>query len=398
MSGMVRLSRRVVLALAPLAPLMVRTLLSQKTSRRPLLYAGTYTHDTGPGGESDGIHVAEWHESTGTLAPWHRAVATVDPSFLAVPPTGEALFCVNEAETMPEPDGSKGGSVSAFRRDPNSGSLTLVNHVPSFGSDPCHLTTDRAGRVVYVANYTSGSLASYRVEAGRLVGPVSHIAFPGHGPDKERQDHAHTHCVTLSPDERYLLVNDLGIDSILVFRTDLATAKLDEPIFRWHAKPGSGPRHTHFHPNGRWVYSVNELSATVDALAWDASTGHLSLLSEVSIRPSGASGHSKAAELAIDRSGHFLYASDRAINDPADDAMVVFAIDPGSGGLHFVQRLASGGRNPRSFTLDPSERWVLVANQDSQSVVVFARHPQNGRLTPTGRSYKLGAPVCLLFV
>lgn len=396
---MSRISRRVVLTLAPLAPFIVRSLLSQqKPAHRPLLYVGTYTHDMGPGGKSDGIYVAEWDTAKGELGPLQRAALSVDPSFVAVPPHGEALFCVNEAESMPEPDGTKGGAVSAFRRDPKDGRLTLVNQLPSYGSDPCHLTLDRAGRVVYVANYTSGSLASYRVKDGRLEGPISHIAFPGHGTDTKRQDHAHTHCVTLSPDERYLLVNDLGVDSIFVFRTDLATGKLGEPSFHWQAKPGSGPRHAHFHPNGRWVYSLNELTSSVDLLAWDAASGHLSSLSQVSIRADGASGQSNAAELVIDRSGRFLYASDRGLKNPEANALVVFAIDASSGALRFVQRVRSGGHSPRSFTLDPSERWLLAANQDSQSIVVFARDMKSGRLTPTDRGYKLGAPVCLLFV
>ena len=394
MALMARISRRVVVAMAPLLPLMTRILLSQANAgRKPLLYIGTYTHDTGPGGESDGIYMAQWDENAGSLTPLERAVETADPSFLAVTPSGDALFCVNETETIPQPDRTKGGSVSAFRRDHASGRLMPQNSVPSGGSDPCHITTDRAGRVVFVANYSSGTLSSYRVNPEGLDGPVAHIAFHGSGPNKERQEGPHTHGVTLSPDERFLLVNDLGIDRIMVFHTNLATGEVKEAGAPWQAKPGSGPRHSIFHPNGRWVYSINEMASTVDVLGWNAQSGHLTFRSEVLVHSASFTGQSKAAELLIDHTGRFLYASNRG-----EETLVVFAIDPQTGALSFVQRVSSGGKTPRSFTLDPSQKWLIVANQDSQNIVVFARDPKSGNLKQTERSYRLGAPVSLLFV
>jgi 6-phosphogluconolactonase len=394
MALMARISRRVVVAMAPLLPLMTRILLSQANAgRKPLLYIGTYTHDMGPGGEADGIYMGQWDENAGSLTPLERAAETADPSFLAVTPSGDALFCVNETETSPQPDRTKGGSVSAFRRDHASGRLMPQNSVPSGGSDPCHITTDRAGRVVFVANYSSGTLSSYRVNPQGLDGPVAHIPFHGSGPNKERQEGPHTHGVTLSPDERFLLVNDLGIDRIMVFHTNLATGELKETGAPWQAKPGSGPRHSIFHPNGRWVYSINEMASTVDVLAWNAQSGHLTFRSEVLVHSASFTGQSKAAELLVDHTGRFLYASNRG-----EETLVVFAIDPQTGALSFVQRVSSGGKTPRSFTLDPSQKWLIVANQDSQNIVVFARDPKSGNLKQTERSYRLGAPVSLLFV
>jgi 6-phosphogluconolactonase len=394
---MARISRRRLLAAAPLvlpaAVLAARAALAARTRAGAThVYIGTYTHDMGPGGQSDGIYLAEWDAAAGVMSPLRRAVATADPSFLAAHPAGAMLYAVNESETYAQKDGSKGGSVTAFRREAG-GALAVRNVVPSGGSDPCHITVDRSGRNVFVANYTSGTVTSFRAGKHGLTGPVAHVALHGHGPNQERQQSAHTHGVALSPDERFLLVNDLGIDRITVFRVDLATAGLTDTGAPYQARPGSGPRHSVFHPNGKWVYCLNEILSTIDTLEWNAQTGELKLLSEARTRDSQFSGATKAAQLLIDRSGRYLYASDRG-----DDVLVVFRIDATTGALSLLQRIASGGRTPRDFALDPSERWLVVANQDSQNVVVFARDPRTGRLTATGRSYKLGAPVAVLFV
>jgi 6-phosphogluconolactonase len=397
MGGMARISRRAILAAAPLlplAPFVIRSLFGQHHgARKAQLYVGTYTHDMGPGGQADGIYLAEWDAAAGALGPLGLAMKTANPSFLAVPPSGDALYAVNENEDDPEPGGGKGGSVTAYRRDRTTGNFTQQNVKPSGGSDPCHITVDRANRAIFVANYSSGSLTSFRVTPQGIEGPVFQFNPHGSGPNKERQAGPHIHCVTLSPDERFLLVNDLGTDHIWIFHVDLKTAELKETGAPWQAKPGSGPRHAHFHPSGKWVYSINEMASTVDVLAWDAKNGTLKGLSEVPLRDPAFTGQSNGAELAIDRRGRFLYASDRG-----DDVLVVFAIDAASGALTLVQRVGSGGKNPRDFTLDPSEKWLVAANQDTQNVVVFARDPHTGKLTQTDRSAHVGAPVGVLFV
>jgi 6-phosphogluconolactonase len=397
MGGMARITRRVFLAAAPLLPLapyVTRSLFGQHIAgRKAQLYIGTYTHDMGPGGQADGIYVADWDAAAGALSPLRLAIKTANPSFLAVPPGGDVLYAVNENEDDPQPNGGKGGSVTAFRHDPATGSLSVQNTEPSGGSDPCHITVDRRNRAVFVANYSSGSLTSFRVTAKGIEGPVSQFDAHGSGPNKERQAGPHLHCVTLSPDQRFLLVNDLGTDHIWIFHVDLKTAEVKETGVPWQAKPGSGPRHAHFHPSGRWVYSINELTSTVDVLAWDAKNGTLKSLSEVPLRDSAYTGESTGAELAIDHMGRFLYASNRA-----EDVLVVFAVDPASGALTFGQRVGCGGKSPRDFTLDPSEKWLVVANQDTQNVVVFARDPRTGKLTQGEHSAHVGAPVVVLFV
>lgn len=397
---MARISRRVLLAAAPLLPLapyMARSLFGQRRHGKPQLYVGTYTHEMGPGNKGEGIYLTEWDAAAGTVTPLELAMKSADPSFLAVPPGGDVLYAVNEGEDSPEPDGSKGGSVTTFHRDRTNGRLVQKNLVPSGGSAPCHITVDHANRAVFVANYGNGRLTSYKVSADGLSGPVSHFADEfkqfGLGPNKERQESPHIHCVTLTPDEKYLLVSDLGTDHVWIFHVDLKTATLTETKNFFHAKPGSGPRHTHFHPNGNWVYSINEMAATVDVLEWNAHTGTLTSLSEAPLRDASSPAESTGAELAIDHTGKFLYASHRTEN-----TLLVFSIDSKSGALTFVQRIGSGGKNPRDFTLDPSEKWVVAANQDSQNVVVFARDPQTGKLSETSHSLHVGAPVCVLFV
>ncbi|HZD77114.1 MAG TPA: beta-propeller fold lactonase family protein, partial [Acidobacteriaceae bacterium] len=218
---MARISRRALLAAAPLIPLapyLTRSLFGQQHNAK--LYVGTYTHDIGEGGKGAGIYVADWDAVAGAASAPRLAAKTDDPSFLAVPPSGDTLYAVNEGENFPQKDGGKGGSVTAFRRDPVSGMLTAEDVVPSGGSGPCYITVDRAGRAAFVANYSNGTLSSFRITSKGLEGPVTVFASHGSGPNKERQAGPHLHCTTLSPDERFLLVSDLGTDHIWIFHVD----------------------------------------------------------------------------------------------------------------------------------------------------------------------------------
>jgi 6-phosphogluconolactonase len=355
------------------------------------LYVGTYTHDIGQGNQGEGIYVADWDATAGTAGALEVAAKSEDPSFLAAPPHRELLYAVNETESYPQKDGSKGGGVSAFTRTAD-GKLTAQNEVPSGGAGPCYIAVDRAGRLAFVANYNNGTAASFRLTPKGIEGPVTVFVAHGSGPNEERQKGPHIHCTTLSPDERYLLVSDLGTDKIWIFHVDGKTGEIQETGNPFHAKPGSGPRHTHFHPNGKWVYSINEMAATVDTLLWNAQAGTLKFLSDVPLREASSPQDSTGAELAIDRTGRFLYASHRTEN-----TLLVFSIDAKSGALTFVQRIGSGGKNPRDFTLDPSEKWIVVSNQDTQNVAVFGRDAHSGKLTTTERSYHVGAPVAVFF-
>jgi 6-phosphogluconolactonase len=354
-----------------------------------LVFAGTYTEDKGS--TSQGIYAFRWDADSGTLALVGLAATTVNPSFLTVSPDRRQLFAVNEVDEFHQ---EKSGAVTAFTVEGASGKLKPINTVSSGGGSPCKITVDFTGQAAFVANYGGGSAASFRVlRNGALSKAVSRFQYRGHGANPERQAEPHTHCTTVSPDNRYVLINDLGLDRISVCHLDPLTAQLtaNDPPF-YEALPGSGPRSFTFHPNGKWAYSLNEISSTVDALTWDSERGTLTRLQNISTLPDGFTGSNTAAAVAVDATGRFLYASNRG-----DNSLAVFSIDDGTGTLRPVQHIDCGGKTPRFFTLDPGNQWLLVANQDSSNIVVFARNTRSGLLKTTGRQYPLSFPVCLVF-
>jgi 6-phosphogluconolactonase len=349
------------------------------------LFAGTYTDK----GTSRGIYAFGWDADAGTLAPLGLAAATVNPSFLAISPNRRHVYAVNEIDAY---KGEKSGSITSFAVAGEK--LRQINVVASMGGGPCNIAVDYTGKAVFVANYGGGSAASFRVlPSGGLTRAVSDFQYTGHGADPQRQAGPHTHCTTVSRDNRYVLVNDLGLDRVSVYHLDPSTAQLTAntpPSYQ--ALPGSGPRSFAFHPNGRWAYSLNEIASTLDTLAWDSEQGTLTRIQNISTLPEGFSGSNTAATVAVDSEGRFVYASNRG-----DNSVAVFSIDDHAGTLKPVQHVNCGGNSPRHFTLDPGNQWLLVANQDSSNIVVFARNPRSGLLTPTGNQYSLSLPVCLIF-
>ncbi len=355
-----------------------------------LIFAATYARETGS--TIGAIYAFRWDADAGTLASLGLAAATAQPGFLAFTPDRRHLYAANHVDAY---QGEKSGSVTSFAVDGASGKLKPINTVSSAGASPAKITVDFTGKAALVANFGGGSAASYRLlRSGALSKPVSRFRYGGHSADPERQAAPHTHCTTVSPDNRYVLINDLGLDRIFVYRLDPLTARLtpNNPPF-YEALPGSGPRSFVFHPSGRWAYSLNEIANTVDALAWDGERGSLTRLQNISTLPEGFTGWNTASTVAVDSSGLFLYASNRG-----DNSLAVFAISDRDGTLRAVQRVDSGGKTPRHFTLDPGNQWLLVANQDSSNIVVFARNARSGLLAPTGNQYPLTFPVCLVFL
>jgi 6-phosphogluconolactonase len=386
MTGMNLSSRRSFLAQLSAVALAART---RAWASQPTLFAGTYTNEKGS--TSQGIYAFLWDADAGTLASLGLVAATINPSFLTLSPDRRHLYAVNEVDQY---EGEKSGSVTAFSVKGHFGKLKRINTVSSGGGGPCKITVDHTGIAAFVANYDGGSAASFRVlHKGALSNAVSRFQYTGHGANPARQEAPHAHCTTVSPDNRYVLINDLGLDRISVYHLDAPTAQLtaNDPPF-YEALPGSGPRSFTFHSSGKWAYSLNEVANTVDALAWDLERGTLTRLQNISTLPEGFSGENTAAQVVVDAAGRFLYASNRG-----DDSVVVFSIDDQDGRLKTVQRVSCGGKTPRHFALDPGNQWLLVANQDSSNIVVFARNGRTGLLTPTGNSYPLSFPVCLVF-
>ena len=350
------------------------------------IFVGTYTHQS-----SKGIYAYRWTPESGELTELGLAAQTPSPSFLALSPDHKELFAVNELDTY---NGATSGSVSAFSIPSASGRLSPKNVVRSGGTGPCNVAADHTGRVLFVANYDNGCAASFEIHAdGDLSDPVTDIHYTGHSVNAERQEAAHTHCTTVSPDNRYVLINDLGLDRIMVYRFDRMSAKLtpNHPQF-YSAIPGSGPRNLTFHPNRRWAYSVNEILSTVDGLNWDSANGTLSRFQNISTLPVGFKGESAAATVAVHPNGRFLYASNRG-----NDTIAAFSIHPANGHLTPMQHISCGGKFPRHFAVDPGGRWLVVANQNSANLVVLGCDPATGRLKTTGRQYPLDSPVCVIF-
>jgi 6-phosphogluconolactonase len=223
---------------------------------------------------------------------------------------------------------------------------------------------------------------------------VSFFQYGGSGPDPARQKGPHAHRVTVSPDNRFLLVNDLGLDAIHIYRLDAATAKLtaNEPAV-WKSAPGAGPRALRFHPNGKFAYCVTEMASGVVALRWDAQHGSLETVQEVGMRPPEFQGTTGGSDIVIDREARFAYATDRF-----DDIVATFSISPADGKLTLLNRVSCGGKVPRHLTLDPGGHWLLVANQASDNIAVLGRDRQTGHLTEAAKSFPLSKPQCLVFV
>jgi 6-phosphogluconolactonase len=349
-----------------------------------LAYVGTYTAKTA----SKGIYVLGYDASSGKLTGIDLAAETSDPSFLAIHPNGKYLYAVNEA--------GKNSTVTAFAVDANSGKLTLLNQLPALGEDPCYLSFDRTGKFVFVANYTSGNIVVFPIEAdGRLGQHTALVVNTGSvGPNKKRQEGPHAHSIEASPDNRFVLVADLGLDEVLIYKFDTANGTLaanQQAFVKLQA--GSGPRHIAFHPNLRFVFVVGELSSTATAFRYDAQKGSLKEIGGVSTLPPNFSGRNDVAEVAVDPHGKYLYVSNRG-----NDSIAILSINEKTGVLSPKGGVPTGGKEPRHFAIDPSGKYLLAENQLSNTIVVFKMDPATGGLTPAGQSVEVPSPVDIAFL
>ncbi len=347
-------------------------------AKEETFYLGTFTH--APGG-SQGIYVGTLDDVTGRLGPLRLAAKARDPGFLALSPDHRFVFAA-----LPN-------SVASFAVQPD-GTLRPLSEQPAGGEDLCHVSVDHAGREVFVASYNSGIVAGFPVAADGTLRPrVAFQVLTGSGPNKLRQTAPHAHSIYADPADKFVYVCDLGTDKIWIFRRgpDGELAPADPPFAA--APPGSGPRHLFF--DGRFVYLVSEMGVSTCVFERNASTGALRLVQQVSNIPAGVHPGSGSAEIALDRSGQRLYVSTRV-----QDVLTVFRVDRNSASkrLTFVQNIPSPAMFPRSFALDPSGRWMIVAGQNDNRLAVMKIDAPSGRLTPTDESASVGSPVCVLFV
>jgi len=350
------------------------------------VYAGTYT-STG----SKGIYVLRFDPATGVLTDTGLLAEVVNPTFLTLNVKGTLLYTVSETAST---GGVKSGALSAFAVDPKTGALSFLNQQLSNGTSPCHLSLGLDGKALFTANYSNGTVAMLPVLAdGRLGAPCSTVQHQGKGPNPKRQEGPHAHSITPDPFTGLLYACDLGIDQVLVYRAEAdRLVPATPPALFTH--PGAGPRHLAFHPNGRWLYVVNEVDSTVSVYTRGSATEAFGTaeVQGLSTLPPGTSVTTWCADIHVHPNGRFVYASNRG-----HDSIAVFAIAPADGRLTLLGCHAVEGKFPRNFALDPSGRWLLAANQDTDNVTVFALDGDSGRLTYTGRSLRVPRPVCLRF-
>jgi 6-phosphogluconolactonase len=364
------------------------------------VYVGTDTSK----GVSKGVYQAHFDTTHGQLTAPLLAATTARPSFLAATPMGQGRRCLYAVNATNDP----AATVTTFAIDPKTRALNQTGQVSSGGAGPAYISVDATGHAAFVANYFGSSIASYRIQPdGNLSQPVDRIDFNDHqrfaalGPNSARQESSHPHCATISPDNRFLLVCDLGTDHITVFAIHPETGQLTNPNTFTNGRPGSGPRHVAFHPNGRWVYGINEIDSTLDHYLWTATRFSdtpqgLLVNTNTPIKTIAANfpaDKNTAAELAISPDGLYLYASNRG-----EDSLVVFSIRLKDGKLTLLQRIPCGGKTPRHFTLDPTAQWLLCGNQDSATITIFRRDSATGKLNGPTQTVSLDSPLYTLFV
>ena len=348
-------------------------------------FIGTNTSTT-----SRGIYAAKIDATTGALSSPALAAETVNPSFLAWHPNGRVLYSLRE---LPQAS----GAIAAYAVDPATRKLTLLNEQPSGGGSVTHLAIDATGRALVAVSYGAAYVVSFPLAADGRVGPPKPL-IPHRGPagpNLTRQDKPHPHSVTLSPDNRFAFVADLGLDRVFSYRLDPAAATLtpnDPPAIS--IQPGAGPRHTKFSANGRFFYVLDEIDGSVTVCAYDAQRGVGTPIQHISTVPPEfkITDPDRAAEVRIHPNGKFLYASNRG-----HDSLAVFAIDPATGKLTSVEYAPCGGKAPRNFALTPDGAWLVCAHQDSNTLCSFRVDPATGKLTRIPGAISVPMPICVLF-
>ncbi len=352
-----------------------------------LVYVGSYNRARGKG-----IHAFRFDAAAGRLTSMGLATEAVNPTFVTASADGRFLYATKEVTRH---KGRKSGSVKAFAIDRKTGKLRFLNEVASGGTVPCYVALDKTGRYAMVANYGSGSVEVIEVRKNGRLGKVTAFArYAGCSVNPERQEGPHAHSINVSPDNRFAIAADLGLDKVFVYRFGEKAGVLlpNHPAYAV-VNPGSGPRHIAFARNGRFVYVIGEMKSNITTFAYDARRGTLRKLQTISTLPKGCKLHSDCAEIAVSPNGKFVYGSNRG-----HDSIAVFAADPKKGTLVPVERAPSGGKCPRHFAIDPTGAYLLAANQESDTVVVFAVDRRTGQLTPSGETATVSSPSCVRFV
>jgi len=382
-------------------------------SAEPLIaYVGTFSSPLGdvlptqvdlPPGNGQGIHLFDVNRTTGKMTPIGVHQMGTSPSSLVLNSAGTVMYSANETDVVGP---KKEGTVSAFAVDRSNGSLTLLNTVPSGGAGPTYVSIHPSGRYLLVANYFGGSIAVLPILTGGQLGaatdvknedgeigpttaanaPPGSFAFSGH-------DRTHAHMIQADPSGRFVLHVDLGRDRIFVWKFDAQNGRLtaNEPA-SVALPPGDGPRHFHFHPNGKWFYSIQEEGSTITLFDYAADTGHLTARQTISSLPPGFAGSNFCSEILVSADGRFVYAGNRL-----HDSIGIFSV-ASDGQLTFVGEQWTRGNYPRSFNFDPTGGFLFCCNQRADNVTVFAVNREQGQLNFTGYYTPVGNPSCVIFL
>jgi 6-phosphogluconolactonase len=349
------------------------------------LVVGTYDSP-----KSEGIYVYKFKRKDGSAKEVSH-VKTSNPSFLAIAPNEKFIYAVNENAD----NTGKGGSVTSFSFDKAKGILTKINSQPSEGNHPCYISIDKTGKWAIVSNYSSGTLALLAIKKnGELEKSKQYTEFKGSGPDTIRQSSSHIHMAVPDSANNTLYVSDLGNDELYVHGFDAGFGMIQAPKqLHVNTSPGSGPRHLDIHPNQKFLYLLEELSGGVSVFSIGPE-GRLSGIQHVSILPKGYTGPAGSADVHVSPDGKFLYTSNRG----ESNTIAIFSLDKNSGKLKLIGHQSTLGKTPRNFNFDPSGKFLLVANQHSDQIVIFKRNINTGLLTDSGKRIDVGKPVCIKWV
>lgn len=374
-----------VLQLIVLTTSLILLSACRNSPHKQLVLVGTYT-----GTGSEGIYAYEFDTEKGALNPLGLSVNTENPSFLTIDPKGRYVYAVNELDSFQQ---QASGAISVFSLNQTSGKLKFMQQIPSLGAAPCHLSMDMTRQYLLVANYNGGNAIVFPIAHDGTLGP--HTAFvqnSGSSVNVNRQSGPHAHYIQVTKDNRFAMIADLGTDQVLVHSFDSNTGSLS-PVDSGHVKAeaGAGPRHLAYDPTGKFVFVLNELTATISVFSLDPETGKLKPNQTIATLPADFSGANTAAEIIVHPSGNFLYVSNRGA-----DSISIFSIGT-DGTLASFGWISSGGKSPRHFEIDPTGQWLIAANQHSDNLVVFSIDHSTGSLTQNAKYEGISSPVCVVF-
>jgi 6-phosphogluconolactonase len=352
-----------------------------------LVFFGTHSI-----GEQKGISVAHFNSKTGILTKPELVVEAAAPAYFIIHPNGKYLYTCNSNDFSKKYTGK---TISAYSIDRKNGNLTLINQQSSGSADPSYIFMDAEYKHVLVANYVGGSVAAIALKADGSLGEITaNIKHTGKSVDTVRQTQPYAHSIQLDPTNKFALAADLGVDKIFIYRYNKKTGSVtpNNPAFA-KVSPGSGPRHFAFHPNKHFVYLLTEMGNTVITYKWNSSKGILTELQTSSTLPSDFKGVSKAAEILVNPNGKFLYASNRG-----HESLAIFSINKSTGKISLLEHISTLGKSPRNFEFDPTKKWLIVANHNSDNAVVFKVDEKTGHLTPNGQQASIVSPFCVRFL